>query len=189
MKHISTSGEASTATLQTVLDRIAGRPDITHSRKRDMRSAVLSFSTLADKAPASIPLDLSDFRRVLDETDGTLAKVSAKRRANLRSDLVAAIEVSGAHPMLKTGKLELHPAWKGLLDPISDPRIRGSSTSPALGLFDRICLLRHLNLEYNPAFSHGRLSCKPEALALHVVFSLHVDVAAQATLDCTVRHS
>jgi hypothetical protein len=142
MKHVSTSSEASTATLQDVLDYIAARPDITHSRKRDLRSSVLSFSTLADKAPASIPLDLSDLRRVLDETDGTPAKVSAKRRANLRSDLVAAIEASGAHPMLKTGKLELHPAWKGLLDPISDPRIRNG-----LSRFTRWCSLNSISPE------------------------------------------
>ncbi|MDB5610942.1 MAG: site-specific integrase [Bradyrhizobium sp.] len=142
MKHVSTSSEVSATTLQDVLDCIVARPDMTHSRKRDLRSAVLSFSTLADKAPASIPLDLSDFRRVLDETGGTLAKVSAKRRANLRSDLVAAIEASGAHPMLKTGKLELHPAWKGLLDPIRDPRIRNG-----LSRFARWCSLNSISPE------------------------------------------
>jgi integrase len=140
MKHVSTFSEVSAATLQDVLDCIVARPDITHSRKRDLRSAVLSFSKLADKDPASIPIDLGDFRRVLDETDGTLAKISAKRRANLRSDLVAAIEASRAHPMLKTGKLELHPAWKALLDPISAPRIRNG-----LSRFARWCSLNSIS--------------------------------------------
>jgi integrase len=124
MKHVSTSTDTSKATLQDVLNRIAANPTIADTRKRDLRSAVLSFGKLADKSPSSIPLDLDELRRVLDENDGTLAKVSAKRRANLRSDLTAAIEASGVHPMLRTGGLELDPAWKGLLDAIRDQRIR-----------------------------------------------------------------
>lgn len=136
MKHVSTSSKVIITTLRDVLDRIAAKSDIAHSRKRDLRSAILSFSKLADEAPAFIPLDLSELRRVLDETDGALAKVSAKRRTNLRSDLVSAIEASGAHPMLKTGALELDPAWKRLLDPISDPRIRSG-----LSRFARWCSL------------------------------------------------
>jgi len=102
--------------------------------KRDLRSAVLSFGKLADKDPACILLDLSALRRVLDETHGAIARLSPKRRANLRSDLVAAIDASGAHPMLKTGALKLNPAWEGLLGPISDPRIRSG-----LSRFARWC--------------------------------------------------
>jgi hypothetical protein len=50
--------------------------------------------------------------------------VSAKRWANLRSDLSAAIAASGLHPILTTGKLELHRTWSSLFSPISDLRIR-----------------------------------------------------------------
>jgi integrase len=142
MKHVSTSSEATTATLQDVLDRIAATPNIAQGRKRDLRSAILSFGKLADKAPASILLDLSELRRVLDETDGTLAKVTAKRRANLRSDLTTAIETSGLHPMLRTSGLELDPAWKILLDPIHDQRIRAG-----LSRFARWCSLHGISPE------------------------------------------
>jgi integrase len=136
MKHVPTSSEVATTTLQDVLDRIAANPAITNTRKRDLRSAILSFGKQADKPPSSIPLHLGELRRVLDETDGTLAKVSAKRRANLRSDLTAAIEASGVHPMLRTSRLELDPAWKRLLGPIHDQRIR-----TGLSRFARWCSL------------------------------------------------
>ena len=142
MKHISTYNNVGTATLRDVLDRIAADSAIANTRKRDLRSAVVSFGKLADKAPASIPLDLDELRRVLDETDGMLAKVSAKRRANLRSDLTAAIEASGVHPMLRTGGLELDSAWKGLLDPIRDQRIR-----TGLSRFARWCSLQSISPE------------------------------------------
>ena len=50
--------------------------------------------------------------------------MSDKRRANLRSDLTAAIDASGLHPILKTGALALDAEWKALLDPIPDRRIK-----------------------------------------------------------------
>jgi hypothetical protein len=136
MKHVSTPSEVATATLQDVLDRIAANPAIGVSRRRDLRSAVLSFGKLADKAPSSIPVDLGELRHVLDETDGTLAKISAKRRANLRSDLTAAIETSGVHPILRTSGLDLDLAWKVLLDPIRNQRIQAG-----LSRFARWCSL------------------------------------------------
>ncbi len=142
MKHVSTYNNRGSTTLQDVLDCIAANSVIADARKRDLRSAVLSFGKLADKAPASIPLDLDELRRVLDETDGTLAKVSAKRRANLRSDLTAAIKASGVHPMLRTGELKLDPAWKGLLDQIRDQRIR-----TGLSRFARWCSLHGISPE------------------------------------------
>lgn len=43
MKHVSTSSEVATTTLQDVLDRIAANPAIADTRKRDLRSAVLRF--------------------------------------------------------------------------------------------------------------------------------------------------
>jgi hypothetical protein len=55
MKHVSTRGDVSTATLQDVLDAIAANPTIVDTRKRDLRSAILSFGKLADRAPASHP--------------------------------------------------------------------------------------------------------------------------------------
>ena len=142
MKHISTYNNVGAATLQDIIDRIAADPDIAETRKRDLRSAVISFGKLADKAPASIQLNLGELRHVLDDADGTIAQVSSKRRANLRSDLAAAIDASGLHPMLKTGGIELSAAWKTLLDPIEDPRIRNG-----LSRFARWCSLNSVSPE------------------------------------------
>jgi hypothetical protein len=142
MKHVSTYNNVGAATLQDIIDRIAADPDIADTRKRDLRSAVISFGKLEDKAPASVQLNLGELRRVLDDADGTIAQVSSKRRANLRSDLAAAIDASGLHPMLKTGGLELSAAWKTLLDPINDPRIRNG-----LSRFARWCSLNSVSPE------------------------------------------
>jgi integrase len=136
MKHVSTTHVAATATLQDVMDRIAANSGLAASRRRDLRSAIISFGKLADKPPGSIQLDLGGLRSILDDSDGSKTHTSAKRRANLRSDLTTAIDASGLHPMLKTGALALDASWKALLDPIPDRRIQNG-----LSRFARWCSL------------------------------------------------
>jgi integrase len=106
---------AAPATLQTVLDRLAADASLSPSRKRDLRCAVTSFAKLRGQPPAAIVFDLADIRRTLDVTVPAWAKVSRKRWANIRSDLAAAIDVSGLRPMLKTGDLPLDENWSHLL--------------------------------------------------------------------------
>ena len=101
---------AAPATLQDVIDRLGGG-GLPETRKRDLRSAVVTFGKLMDRAPASIPLDLAGIRAALDAMVPAQAKVSRKRWANLRSDLAAAIEVAGLRPMLKTAGVALDEPW------------------------------------------------------------------------------
>jgi integrase len=101
-------------TLQDVLDRLASA-DLADSRRRDLRSAVMGYAKLVGKEPAAIALELAQLRGTLDRLVPAEAQVSAKRWANLRSDLAAAIDASGFIPMLKTAALALAPAWEQLL--------------------------------------------------------------------------
>src|SRR5258708_217587 len=89
------------ATLHDAIDRLIGNEGLSVTRKRDLRSAIVSFTKLAGRSAAAIPLDLDVVRDLLDGRLPTAAKVSAKRWANIRSDLVAAINASGLMPMLK----------------------------------------------------------------------------------------
>lgn len=122
MKIDSLPVDASLATLQTVLDRLAADPELSASRKRDLRSAVTSFATLLDQTPAAIPMDLAAIRRKLDTIEPAWAKVSRKRWSNLRSDLGGAIAASGLRPMLKTSLIEIDDGWRRLLTD-AEPRI------------------------------------------------------------------
>jgi hypothetical protein len=106
---------ATPATLQTVLDRLVGTGGLSPSRKRDLRSAVTSFAKLQGQPPAAVPLDLADIRQALDRMVPARAQISAKRWANLRSDLAAAIDAAGMQPMLRTAGIELDHAWRRLL--------------------------------------------------------------------------
>jgi integrase len=112
------------ATLQDVIDRLTANPDLSEIRKRDLRSAVVTFARLTGQAPALILLDLAGIRARLDAMVPAQAKVSRKRWANLRSDLAAAIEASGLRPMLKTKGVKLDARWSSLLQPVTDQRVR-----------------------------------------------------------------
>jgi integrase len=110
-------------TLQTVIDRLAAHPTLTTSRRRDLRSAVISFAKLRDQPPAAIVLNLDDVRRTLDALVPARAKISRKRWSNIRSDLAAAIDASGLRPMLRTAEIKLDEAWNSALAP-ADRRVR-----------------------------------------------------------------
>ena len=110
-------------TLQAVLDQITSSTRINENRKRDLRSAIISYGKLIDTPPSSIGLDLAEIRHVLDNAGG-VSKMSPKRQANLRSDLASAVDISGLLPMLRTGGIKLDPAWAALLESTTSLRIR-----------------------------------------------------------------
>jgi integrase len=123
LKHAAALTPNAPLTLQDVLDRIDRSPGIIDSRKRDLRSAVISYAKLTDAEPCFVALDLAAIRQVLDSA-GDVAKMSPKRRANLRSDLASAIAAAGLLPMMKTRAIALDAASATLWHSIADLRIR-----------------------------------------------------------------
>ncbi len=110
-------------TLQAVVDRLAAYDALSPSRKRDLRSAVLSYAKLIGRPAAEIRLDLAEIRATLNRTLPARAQISRKRWSNLRSDLARAIDASGLLPMLTTADLEIDEVWSSLLA-TADQRIR-----------------------------------------------------------------
>ena len=141
MKHDPIPPTTASATLQDVKDRIAGS-SLSQTRKRDLRSAVVTYAKLTDRLPAAIALDLADIRQTLDRMVPAQAKVSRKRWANLRSDLAAAFDASGLLPMLKTARVELDDDWRRLLQAVTDQRLRHG-----LSRFARWASLRRITPE------------------------------------------
>jgi integrase len=115
MKHDPPPATTAVATLQTVLDRLAGDSALSDRHRRELRAPVIRFAKLLGEPPSAIPLDLAAIRQALDGMVSARAKVSAKRWSNLRSGLAGAIRASGLRPMIKTAGLDLDPNWTGLL--------------------------------------------------------------------------
>src|SRR5215216_3924532 len=139
MKATPVAAPAKEATLQDVFSRLP-RAELPASRLRDLQSAVRCFASLVQQEAASIPLDLREIRAALDSIAPAQANISAKRWANLRSDLAAAIHASGLRPMLTTAKLRLWPIWAALLRNVPDQGIRNG-----LSRFGRWASLRQIS--------------------------------------------
>jgi integrase len=104
-----------TPTLKDVVDRVLANTSLSETRKRDLRSAVTVYGKVIGQPLMAVPLDLAAIRAKLDGTPPVAAGVGAKRWANLRSDLAAAITASGLLKMLKTADVELGASWVRLL--------------------------------------------------------------------------
>jgi integrase len=118
-----TGATAGSTTLARVVDRVAARADLAETRRRDLRSAVVTYGKIIGAPLGDIPLDLAAIRKTLDGTVPLQAKVSRKRWTNLRSDLAAAITESGLIAMLKTADLKLEEEWDALFNATKDKRI------------------------------------------------------------------
>ena len=123
MNTVAVPGSAVPVTLKDVVDRLTANPDLSDTRKRDLRSAVVIYGKLKGEPLSAIPLDLAAIRRTLEGIVPAQAKVSRKRWANLRSDLVAALDASGLQPMLKTADVELDCTWAALLRAVKDKAV------------------------------------------------------------------
>ena len=148
-------------TLQDVIDRVPAKPDLADSRKRDLRSAVVTYGKVVGEAPAEIPMDLAAIRKTLDGVVPLQAKVSRKRWANLRSDLAAAIAVSGLCPMIKTSGVEPDDTWSRLMEAAQDTGLVNG-----LSRFSRWSVLRHLAPEEISTAAMGQFFTELEAGSL-----------------------
>jgi integrase len=122
MKHHTTL-VGTTATLQDVTDGIAGHPELSATRKRDLRSAIATYGRLVERPLGEIPLDLQALRQTFDTVVPAQAKISRKRWANLRSDVAAAIAASGLRPMLQTARVALSSLWQQVLSGAGDKSV------------------------------------------------------------------
>ncbi len=121
--NLTPSKASASVMLQQVLDRLSANAEISDTRKRDLRSAVVIYAKIVDTPLDEIPLDLAAIRKTLDGVVPLQAKVTRKRWANLRSDLAAAIAASGVQPMFKTSDVKPTEDWQKLLNATKDKRI------------------------------------------------------------------
>src|SRR3984893_16891635 len=140
MNTVAVPGSAVPVTLKDVVDRLTANPDLSETRKRDLRSAVVIYGKLKGEPLCAIPLDLAAIRRTLEAIVPAQAKVSRKRWANVRSDLVAALDASGLQPMLKTADVELDCTWAALLRAVKDKAVKYG-----LSRLARWATLRHIS--------------------------------------------
>jgi integrase len=122
-----------TPTLADVVQQIAAS-NLEPVRKRDYLSAVRRVSELLHEPLSSLPADPGVLRERLEKASSMLTQLSPKTWANLRSNLLAALEVAGFSQVLRTAKIPLTPEWSALAQSLPDRRFR-----EGLSRFKRFC--------------------------------------------------
>jgi integrase len=121
-------------TLQDVFDAVTAHESLKPTRKRDLLSALRRFAKLTDRDLVECTLDMKQIREDLGEVTTGPGRPSHKTLTNLRSDLLAAIDVSKVRKVLKTAQVHLLPAWQEYFSYIPD---RGDRY--AVSRFARYC--------------------------------------------------
>src|SRR5215212_8369886 len=112
-----------TPTLEDVALRIA-TSDLKPTRKRDYLSALHRTSELLHEPLSSLPANPKDLRERLENAGSILTQRSPKTWANLRSNLLAALEIAGLSEVLRTAKILPTPEWNVLAQNLPDRRYR-----------------------------------------------------------------
>ena len=109
-------------------------PGLGKIRHRDLLSTVVRIGRIAGRELNQIPLNLRRLKEILEQGSPGTESLSHKSLQNIRSDLAAAIAISGLTKFLRTAKVALLPEWKAVFDHVEDCGVR-----IALSRFARFC--------------------------------------------------
>jgi integrase len=125
MKHLTPAAPTSNSqpTLTEVLAALDGK-DLSALRRRDLASAVRRVARMAGLEPHQVPLELKALSAIFERGPANGKIPSPKTVQNLRSDLLAAIDMSGLKLVSKSTRLPLSPDWQRLHNMIPSERVR-----------------------------------------------------------------
>ncbi len=106
---------ASELTLADVLDAVDRAPNLSATRKRDLRSDVKAIARWLDRPASSINADAAILRPLLDRLHHVQIGVSEKRLRNAISNLSAAIKLAAVSHSPKRRTPYRTPEWKARL--------------------------------------------------------------------------
>lgn len=109
-------------TLATVLAAVEASKVVTATRRRDLRSAVKRIAHFLGNEPAAVTLDMDEISRKLRAVNPIAVGLTAKRFANIRSDFMAAVRISGWVKATANAKNALSAAWRELFKRLSGRR-------------------------------------------------------------------
>jgi len=84
-KEPKTAATAASATLQQVVDRISANADLSDTRKRDLKSALVSFGKIVDSPLGEIPLDQRSLTIAVFDSPGWLKRKCVIKALRARS--------------------------------------------------------------------------------------------------------
>jgi len=112
------SGPITLASVLTSLDQAEGAA----TRLRDALSATRRVAELLGDTPSAVVLDMPEIAVKLGRINPVAVGMTPKRLANIRSDFLAAVRMSGVSSIKAKPKGPLSPAWSELFSCLSERR-------------------------------------------------------------------
>lgn len=117
--------------LSNVIAQIDGMDDLKPTRRRDLKSALKSIARLLGKTPERVPANINWMHVRLRKVAPAAHNISPKRFQNIKSDAIKALELTGCSRERADWLRPPCPAWKALLDKVSDKHDRWKLTQLA----------------------------------------------------------
>jgi hypothetical protein len=95
--------------------------DLSARRRRDLISAIHTTARLLNRNVAELPADMGTLRERLANIHHVQAGMSAKRLANVKSDLAAALRIADAALPKPAHKIVRTPEWDAFLGSLTPP--------------------------------------------------------------------
>ncbi|WP_404862922.1 tyrosine-type recombinase/integrase [Georhizobium sp. MAB10] len=102
-------------TLGDVISGLEAKTDLSTTKRRDLISAVRTAARLLHRSPDDLPASVEALRDRLADIHPVQASISAKRLANVKSDLVAAIEMTATICRIRKRQRPRSAAWTTLV--------------------------------------------------------------------------
>lgn len=115
-----TASPAAPANLQEVIDALATVPDLSEQRRQDLRSAVRTFARAINRQPVQITADVAALKKQLAGLTAPMVRLTRPRWANVRSGVIAALNLTQAGIVAGKRRYPLAPEWEELLGKVAD---------------------------------------------------------------------
>ncbi|MBT5319854.1 MAG: hypothetical protein HOL45_08105, partial [Chloroflexi bacterium] len=128
-----------TPNMATILERLDDLDTLSANKRRDLKSAVRSFCRLIGKDPALVPANINWLHVRIRRVSPAAHDITKKRLANIKSDVLKALELTGCSRERSEWLRVPSPEWQSLLDkvPVKQDRWKLSQFSQyctALGI-------------------------------------------------------
>lgn len=124
-------------TLQDAINRLSSNRELSQVRRRDLTSSLRRVASALGSPPAQVPADLQWLRSKLVGKSAVRLGPTAKTRANILSNAIAALELCGL--AARRPAVARSPAWDQLWSELS------TSAKIALGSFARFCSFHRID--------------------------------------------
>jgi integrase len=108
-----------TPNMAIILERVDDPGNLSPTKRRDLKSAIRSFCRLIGKDPAIVPANINWLHVRIRRVSPAAHHITKKRLANIKSDVLKALELTGCSRQRSDWLRQPSPEWQSLLDKIT----------------------------------------------------------------------